>query len=168
MKLCLFAALVCAVSCGSRLQSPVESRTQTIESLTLSQSENGQPAWSLRSHQASLHEDEKIATLDRPTMEFYRDARVISQVTAVTGEVQTETHDVKLSSSVVLDSMDDHSRLTTDTLMYSSKRSKFYTHSPVMVRRPDGIIRGEGMEASPDLSEIHIFRQRSELKNKLQ
>ena len=61
----------------------------------------------------------------------------------------------------VLESFDDHSVLSTDQLNYTSKQGHFYTRLPVTVRRPGAVIHGEGLEATPDLSEIRIFRQRS-------
>lgn len=168
MRTVALAALLVAAACGPRASGDRVDRQQVIEGLTLSQSDHGVPAWTLKSRLARLREDEKTVSLDKPTMEFYRAGRAVSRVTALQGEVQTDTHDVKLSSSVVLDSFEDHSRLDTDEMLYSSKRARFHTESAVVVRRPEGVIRGEGMEATPDLSEIRIFRQRSVLTGKSQ
>ena len=99
-------------------------------------------------------------------MEFYRGGRAVSRVTALNGQIATDTHDVTLSSAVVLNSFDDHSVLTTDSLSYSSKDRLFRTKSDVVVRRPEGVVHGRGMEATPDLSEIRIFEQRSVLSGK--
>ncbi len=161
MRTAALAALLSLTACGPRAASPHEDRQQAIEGLTLSQSVGGVPAWTLRSRLAQLREDEKTASLESPTMEFYCDGTAVSRVTARTGEINTDTHDVILSSSVVLDSFDDHSILETDQMRYSSKRARFHTESAVLVRRPGAVIRGEGMEATPDLSEIRIFRQHS-------
>ena len=102
-----------------------------IDGLTLSQSANGKLAWTLRSRLAILREDEKLAELSEPNMDFYRLDKVVSRVTARTGTVHTETHDVRLSSSVVLDSYEDHSRLTTTVLDYSSARQRFTTAAAI-------------------------------------
>jgi LPS export ABC transporter protein LptC len=120
----------------------------------------------LRSRLALLREEENAATLDAPTMEFYRGGRAVSQVTARGGEIETVTHDVALSSDVVLNSFEDRSILTTDSLSYSSKTRRFRTESAVVVRRPEGVLHGRGMEATPDLSEIRIFHQTSVLTGK--
>ena len=117
----------------------------------------------MRSRLAQLREEENAASLDAPTMDFYRAGKVVSRVTALAGEIATDTHDVKLSSSVVLNSFDDHSTLSTDVLYYSSKTRLFRTDAAVVVRRPEGVAYGTGMEATPDLSEIRIFHQRSVL-----
>ncbi len=134
-----------------------------MEGLTLSQSSMGEPAWTLKSRHAVLREDEKRAALTEPVMEFYKKGKVVSRVTALLGEIETESHDVRLSSSVVMDSLEDQSHLTTSELFYDSKRALFTTPADIVVRRPEGVLRGRGLEAKPDLSEIRIFNQTSTL-----
>lgn len=160
------AALLATAACAPAAAPPHAVRRQTIEGLTLSQSDGGRPGWTLRSRLALLREEENAATLDAPNMEFYRAGKPVSRVTALTGEIATETHDVRLSSSVVLNSFEDHSILTTDSLLYSSKDRLFRTDSEVVVHRPEGVVYGRGMEATPDLSEIRIFHQHSVLSGK--
>jgi LPS export ABC transporter protein LptC len=166
VRTAVLAALTLAAACGPRAEPAREDRRQTVDGLTLSQSAGGSPNWKLRSRLALIREDDKTASVESPVMDFYRDGKAVSRVTALSGEVRTDTHDVRLSSSVVLDSFEDHSRLTTDELVYSSKQGRFHTESPVLIRRPEGIVRGQGMEATPDLSEIRIYRQRSVLTGK--
>ena len=166
MRRAFLASLLAAAACAPAAAPPRTVRRQTIEGLTLSQSDGGVPAWSLKSRLAQLREEENAATLEAPAMEFYRDGRAVSRVTALNGEIATDTHDVKLSSSVVLNSYEDHSILTTDALNYDSKARLFRTDSDVVVRRPEGVVHGRGMEATPDLSEIRIFHQQSVLSGK--
>ena len=134
-----------------------------MEGLTLSQSEKGQPSWTLKSRRAILREDSKTATLTEPMMEFYKLGKAVSRVTALYGEVETESNNVRLSSAVVLDSFEDKSHLTTTELLYNSARGRFTTTADILVQRPEGVLRGKGLEAKPDLSEIRIFDQRSVL-----
>lgn len=165
----VLAALSLSAACGRGAPpAPREDRRQTFEGLTLSQSAQGRPTWTLHAVKALMFEDAKTADLEAPAMDFYREGRAVSHVKARTGTVQTETHDVRLSSSVVLDSFADHSRLTTDVLLYSSKTGRFHTEDEVTVTRPEGVIHGRGMDATPDLSEIRIFRQNSVLSGKSQ
>ncbi|OGR91449.1 MAG: LPS export ABC transporter periplasmic protein LptC [Elusimicrobia bacterium RBG_16_66_12] len=166
MKSLALVALALVAACAPRREPPKEERRQVIDGLTLSQSSSGKPAWTLRSRLAILREDEKLAELSAPAMDFYRLGKVVSRVTARGGTVNTETHDVRLSSSVVLDSLDDRSHLTTEELLYSSARGRFVTSADVQIRRPEGVVRGRGLEATPDLSEIRIYEQRSVLNGK--
>lgn len=160
------AAALLASACGRQPPPARQERKQTLEGLTLSQSDKGQPAWSLHSREATILEDSDMADLDAPAMDFYREGKLVSRVTSKTGTVQTVTHDVRLSTSVVLDSFEDHSRLFTEVLLYSSKTGLFHTDEDVKIERPEGVIYGKGMEGTPDLSEIRIFHQHSVLSGK--
>ena len=164
MRTALAALIVVAAGCrSSRVEDARQERSQTMEGLTLSQSEKGAASWTLKSKLAVLREDERRANLDAPAMTFFRDGKAVSRVTALEGVVDTESHDVRLSSSVVLDSYEDKSRLTTTELLYDSKKKRFTTTAEITVKRPEGVLRGRGLEAKPDLSEIRIFNQRSVL-----
>lgn len=163
MRRSVLAVLLSAQACAPRQEPAQGDRRQVIEGLALSQSTSGRPSWTLRSRLAVLREDEKQAELSDPSMDFYRDGRIVSRVTARGGAVDTEKHDVRLSSSVVVDSLDDHSRLTTEELLYSCARDRFFTAADVEIRSPEGVMRGRGLESPPDLSEIRIFDQRSVL-----
>jgi len=158
--------LLACMACGKSSESAPGERRQIMEGLTLSQSEKGAPAWTLKSSRAVLREDEKRATLTEPVMEFYKHGKAVSRVTALSGEVETESHNVRLSSSVVLHSFEDKSQLTTSELLYSSARGRFTTTADIVVRRPEGVLRGRGLEAKPDLSEVRIFNQSSTLSGK--
>ena len=166
MRRLALAALSVAGACAPRVEPPRSERRQVIDGLTLSQSSSGKLSWTLRSRVAVLREDEKLADLSVPSMDFYREDKVVSRVTSRGGTVNAETHDVRLSSSVVLDTFDDRSRLTTEELLYSSARGRFVTSADVQIVRPEGVVRGRGLEATPDLSEIRIFEQRSVLSGK--
>lgn len=166
MRYALAALLLAGSACGRGGEAEREERRQVMEGLTLSQSDKGEPSWTLKSARAVLREDAKLATLTRPVMEFYKKGKAVSRVTALAGEVDTESHGVRLSSSVVLDSFDDRSRLTTTELFYDSARGRFTTTADILVKRPEGVLRGRGLEAKPDLSEIRIFNQSSTLSGK--
>ncbi|MDX6768585.1 MAG: LPS export ABC transporter periplasmic protein LptC [Elusimicrobiota bacterium] len=165
-RLFLPLVLLLAAGCGRRQAAAGEERVQTLDGLVLRQSENGRPSWTLRARLAVLREDQKKAVLSDPAMEFLRDGKVVSRVTAAAGEVDTETRDVRLSQSVALDSLDDASRLTTEELLFSSARQRFRTDREVLVKRPDATLRGSGLEATPDLSEIRVFNQRTDIKER--
>jgi LPS export ABC transporter protein LptC len=168
------AGLAIALALGAAACEPQASgsvhadRRQTIEGLTLSQSDRGVPGWTLVSRLAVLHEDQNNATLEKPVMDFYQAGKVSSHVTALNGVIATNSHDVHLSSSVVLTTYEDHSVLTTEAMDYSSKDKKFRTNLDVVVTRPEGVSYGTGMEATPDLTEIRIYHQHSVLSGKTQ
>jgi LPS export ABC transporter protein LptC len=118
----------------------------------------------LKARAAVLQEDSGQAQLSLPRMEFYSKRRVVSRVNALSGLVRLDTHDVRLSSSVVLEALEEHAVMRTEELDYSAKRNLFTTEAEVLIERPEGRLRGKGLQAKPDLSEIRIFNQRSVVK----
>lgn len=135
--------------------------SQILEGLTLSQSADGALGWTLQARQAVLHDTDQTADLVEPRMEFFRAGKLVSRLSAATGAARTDTHDVRLSTAVVVESLADRTVLRTSTLDYSSKKGLFETRADVLVTRPGGVLRGKGLEAKPDLSEIRIFDQRT-------
>ena len=71
------------------------------------------------------------------------------------------TYDVTMSSRVLATSLDDGSTLSTEELKYDGKNGKFRTDKDVLVKKPGGVMRGKGLEANKDLSEIRVFKQSS-------
>lgn len=165
-RLLLATALLALCACRQKRAAAPEERTQTLEGLELRQSEAGRPSWRLKAELAVLREDQKRALLTAPSMEFLSKGKVVSRVTALAGEVATDTRDVRLSSSVVMDSLEDRSRLETEELVFDSAKKRFRTDREVLVRRPGGLLRGRGLEATPDLSEIRIYDQRTSFQGR--
>jgi LPS export ABC transporter protein LptC len=155
-------ALLGALACRQPGPAPTEP-VQTMEDFVLDQRVRGRQVWELSARSAVLREEAGEAVLSKPHMRFFRDGRVVSTVRSLTGRVLVATHDVFLSSSVVLEALEDRSVLETESLTYSAKRDRFLTDAEVRVRRPEGRLRGRGLEAKPDLSEIRIFNQSAEV-----
>ena len=153
-------AALSAAACR-RAAAPSPTGQQTFTGLSLSQSQKGEPAWTLRAARAFLHEDAHRADLEFPTMDFYQDGKPSSRIVARTGAVNTDTHDVLLSTGVVVDSVADKSHLTTEALTYTAKTGLLTTDREVTIRRPDGVVRGRGLSAKPDLSEMTLNDQRA-------
>lgn len=72
--------------------------------------------------------------------------------------IELEPGDMHLSGEVVMISTDG-GKLTTDWAHYHKKTDTVTSTAPVKVERPDSITYGVGMEASADLSRLHIFNE---------
>ena len=150
----------CACSGSKAPGGASEGATQVIEDLILTQSASGNLLWKLQAEKAQLLEETDQALLSKPRMEFYKPSEGrVSQVTALTGRIQTRSQDVLLSSSVVVVSMRDKATLRTEVLEYSSSQEKLHTQAAVELTRPGSKVRGKGLLATPDLSEVRIFHQ---------
>ncbi len=163
-RLLPLALLPLVAGCRRRGGAAIEEPIQRLEGLRLAQSTLGSPGWDLTAKSAELQESDKVAQLAEPSLRFYEKKKEVSTVDAHEGVVRMDTYDVTLTSDVVVRSLHDHSTLTTQELHYSSKLKRFVTDAEVEVRRPDGVLRGKGLEATPDLSDIAIFNQRTVLQ----
>lgn len=164
--LALLAAALLSAGCHRTRETLADQPSQRLEEVRLTQSSHGKPAWDLLASRASLENADATAVLTAPEVVFYKDRKAVSKVSAEMGVVQTVTHDVTLSSSVVVRGLDEGTTLSTEELVYSSKKKKFVTDRDVLVKRPGGTLRGKGLEASPDLSDIRIFNQRTVIEER--
>ncbi len=161
----LAALLLCA--CGrARPKTAGGEPLQRLFGLTMSQTYRGEKVWDMTADEAVLADQETRATVSNPRMTFHRGGRPSSTLSAATGVVGLQSRDVVLSTSVVVTSLDDKSVLRTQQLKFLSERKRFFTDKEVLVRRPGAVLRGSGLEATPDLSEIRVFNQRSVIEEK--
>ena len=132
---------------------------------SMDQSNPTSKIWHLIASKAVLVEEDQKAYLTDPHMLFYKENIPDTKVKSKTGVIQTETHDVILSSDVVAVSLKDANQLYTSELFYSAAKHQFSTHKNVKVVRPSGVTFGHGMVASEDLSDIKIFHEKSLVKS---
>jgi LPS export ABC transporter protein LptC len=161
---CLLAAAALSGACGHSKHPAGEEPVQKLEDFSMSQTTLGSPAWELHARSAILTEGDTKAQLQSPDLVFFKNHRKVSTLVAKAGFVRTDTYDVTLTSAVVVHSLDDDSTLMTEELRYSSQRKLFVTDKDVLVKRPGGVLRGTGLEATPDLSDIRVFKQQTRLK----
>lgn len=160
-----FLPLFALGACGKTAPS-AEDPIQRLEGLTLRQSKSGVVHWEIESESARLTEGDKRADLVLPRASFYKKGRKASLVESLAGSARLDTNDLRLSSAVVVTALEDGTVLKTEELFYSSEKGRFHTQREVFVKRPGGNLHGEGMEATPDLSEIRIFKQRTTIEQR--
>lgn len=165
MRSARLAPLLLLAACAKAPQS-AEEPLQRIEGLTLRRANAGVPQWEIEAEGADLTEGDKRAALRRPKAAFFDKGRKVSRLESLSGEARLDANDLRLSSSVVVTSLEDGTVLKTEELFYSSAKGRFHTEREVFVKRPGGSLRGEGMEATPDLTEIRIFKQRTTIEQR--
>lgn len=152
-------ALATGIGCGAERLSVDMEPHQVMEEFSMTQTRSGRLAWRLKAKLAIIKEKAHRAKLDEPRIEFFEDGKIVSRVRAVYGVAHLDTHDVILSTSVVLTAIEDGSVLMTERLSYSDKRNLLFTKLPIVLKRPGTLLRGRGFEADPGLNEIRIFNQ---------
>lgn len=139
---------------------------QVLEGFTLRRSNSGTTSWSLSAKLALLDDRSRIVSLVEPRLEFFSDSRLASKVSSLKGTSDLAGHDVHLSSSVVVNSLEDGAILTSEELTYDSRRQKILTPGRVRLKRAGVLVQGFGLEADPQLTQLRIFHQETVVDKK--
>jgi LPS export ABC transporter protein LptC len=141
--------------------------TQVIKDFEINDLQNGIKTMTLRSIQARMYEDEKVAEVDSPELHFYKEGRPSSRLNAPHGKIHTETHAVETWGGVTVVTVDS-STLTTERLRYNPETRKIYSEDNVRIEKPDSITEGKGLETDPEFERIKMGRQKVRFKKGIQ
>ncbi len=122
----------------------------------------GQLDWALTAPHADIFELEHRVEMERPFIQFYKDAEKSSTLESMRGRINTESKDMWAWDSVVMTSTDG-ARLTSDWMQYVSALDRIQSTAPVTITRGGSVTNGVGWEAKPDLSQIVIHKQTMEI-----
>lgn len=148
-----------ACSSEKTAAAPVTETRQILEGFSLRQSKQGALSWALSARIALLHEGSRQVSITEPRLEFYNDSKLAARGESLRGMTDMGTTDVVLSSAVKITSLRDGAVLTTDNLIYLAQQKQFTTESEVVLSRPGVVLRGRGLRANHDLSEVRIRHQ---------
>lgn len=137
---------------------------QAIENFSVTETEGGKPRWVLDASSAQILENKKRVLLQAPVIKFYEKGEYVSTLVAQKGRINTDNYDIWGDGQCTLDTAKGE-RLETSDLYYKSGAKKIVTREKVKLIRPNEVVYGKGMEASPDLETIKIRNQRVEMKN---
>jgi len=156
------AALAGLGACTTRSSGPAEAPVQSLEDFVLTETRNqGATQWILKAREATLR-DSGGADLASPHLEIYKNGKPATEVDSKQGAFDDKTRDMHLRGEVVVVSRDEGAEKTTlrtDALDYVESEKKFKTDQPVRIERRGSTMRGKGLIASHDLSEIHVLHQ---------
>ena len=164
----LLSAVMCLVGCRPSSQeanasSVAQMPTQVLKGFQMNDVRNSVKTMSLLSPEARIYDARQVADVDKPVLIFYKHGRESSRLTAPSGRVRTDTHDVETWGGVTVVSADS-STLTTERLRYDANKEKIYSDDPVPLEKPDSITEGTGLETDPGLKIIKIGRQKVRFK----
>ena len=149
---------------SARLEVPPGMPEQGLEKFSVSETRQGKPNWVLEAASAQILEKEKRVLMQKPEIKFYKDGAYSSTLTAKKGRINTENYDIWADGDCELKTLKGET-LTTSNMVYTSSTSKVSTNEFVRIVRPDEVIEGTGMEASPNLDDITIKKQRVVMKD---
>ncbi|OGR83871.1 MAG: LPS export ABC transporter periplasmic protein LptC [Elusimicrobia bacterium RIFCSPLOWO2_01_FULL_54_10] len=174
-------AFLAACSSQTPPQNLTEKPDQWIEKFKITETQGGVPVWILNSEIAQRYDRLNKTTLENFTIEFMdakagrkknhsRESLLLAKknqateavLSAPQGEVNTETKELHAWGGVQVEARDG-TVLTTERLQYSTEKKTITTEAAIRIVREDSILIGEGMEASPDLSTVKIFRHEASI-----
>ena len=178
----IFCFSLFLTSCSKSIspESQVEYPDQWIEDFTITETSHGIPLWILNSDIAKVFNSKNKISLEEVRIQFMetdlentRTAQTSLQkikkeqqqrayLTAPKGKVQIGNKNLHTWGGVEIHT-NDGGILYTEELTYSNKKKKLLTNSPVRIVRGDSVVLGQGLEASPDLSVMKIFKHKASL-----
>ncbi len=165
----LLASVVVLAGCRRAAQeataAPVvqTNPTQILKNFEMNDMQNSVKTMTLRSIEARIYEDQKYADVDQPILDFYKNGRPSSRMTAPSGKMFMETHAVEAWGGVRVVSADS-STLTTERMRYDPKTRKILSDDPVHIEKPDSITDGIGLVTDPELTNTRIKKQKVRFK----
>lgn len=141
--------------------------------------------WELTSPKGEGFTEKNMMSVAAIRIQMYENAQKSSEITADVGYMATgpvnpavlgQIHlpvtlsefkdgDILFSGQVVVVSTDGQ-KLATDWLHYRRDADLIVSSAPVRVERQDSVTTGTGMEATPDLTNLKIFKQNVLIKGK--
>jgi LPS export ABC transporter protein LptC len=115
------------------------------------------PEWTFQARRAEIFERLHLAKAVEISVAYLKKAEKISWLRADFGSIQTETHRMQVEGHVVMISKDGVV-LETESLQWEPDSKKIVTKAPVLVRRGQSVLTGEGLVANTDLEDIRILK----------
>ncbi len=119
--------------------------------------------WKAMANAAILNESTGIMDFFSPRIEFYENGRPVSRVTAKNAKIDLNTRDTVMNGNVVVNSKKEGALLKTEKLSYLSESNKIHTTERVTIYRKDAVIKGDELTANPDLSNVEIKNQETQI-----
>jgi LPS export ABC transporter protein LptC len=160
----LFAAGMALSACRPSAEeanaspSAAEVPSQILKHFEMNDIQNGLKTMTLNSPEGRIYESKQVADVDQPVIYFYKNGHETSRLTAPSGTVKTDTHEVEAWGGVTIVTTDS-STLTTDRLRFDPKTQKIYSKDAVHLDKPDSVTDGVGLETDPGLKKIKIGHQ---------
>jgi LPS export ABC transporter protein LptC len=128
-----------------------------IEGFHLISTVRGVKQWELYSRTARLYQDRKQAHVDEIYVEYFKDDKVASTLTADKGVIHTDTHDTLAEGHVELIA-ENGAKLETDRLHWDGSSERIHTESRVRIYKGLDDITAVGLESDAKLDLIRFKR----------
>lgn len=161
-RLCFVLFLGLVSGCGELQEAMDETGEERpnaeLSGLTLRSTLMGRIQWIFSAEEAFLYENRRSVDADQIRIEYFKNEKKISDLTADKAVVDTETHHIVSTGNVILVAMETGEQLHCEILNWDAGREMIYTEAPVTVYKGKNVIRAVGLEADPELGEIVFMK----------
>jgi Uncharacterized protein conserved in bacteria len=158
---------LCACGGSKDSQTAHSGPSQQAYGVMISQVQSGQNQWILSTKKASFYDDSKTADLLKPYLTFNTKGQENSSVKADEGTYDMEGNLITMKGNVIGASDKEDATIKTQKAYYDIVRKVIWTDSDVTVKRGGITVKGKGIKANSDLSEIEIIKQKTQLPKEL-
>src|SRR5690348_6852532 len=124
---------------------------------------NSVKTMTLQAPEGRIYENEQVTDVDKPIVYFYKAGKLSSRLSAPSGRVHMDSHDVETWGGVTVVTADS-STLTTEKLRYKASTQKILSDDPVRLEKPDSITEGVGLETDPAFAKVKIGHEKVHFK----
>ena len=162
------AFLLFPLSCKKKAKQEQAEAEQVLENFTAFESNSTRRIWDLNAKKAYVQESENIVLLKDFKVRFYKknwetldipkktEKDIVESILkAKLGKIDERKNDFSTEGETTVETSEGET-LKCDGLIYRSAEKKIFTDSKFTLYRKDSTIRGEGLEATPDLSVVIV------------
>lgn len=121
--------------------------------------------WELDAKSAQYFKDENKIALQSIVVTFFSNEGKVYKLTAESGELYTDSKDIKVSGDVVAIT-DEGYRIQTDSFQYDAEERKIFTNDDVALSNEKLIMTGKGMVVDLDKERLYIMKEVRALEKK--
>jgi LPS export ABC transporter protein LptC len=163
----LFFALAAGCSTEPQKQMPQTTALpdQVLENFTTFGTKGGRKNWEMNAASARIFESRNLVEVENFDVDFFSpDGRgVKARLSAGKGRIDISKSDFYTEGKSVIVT-EDKDVLKTSDLVYRNDKGMIYGEADVTLERKDAVVRGKGLETTPDLSSIVIKQNMVELR----
>jgi LPS export ABC transporter protein LptC len=121
--------------------------------------------WELDAASAQYFKSEERIALSTMQVTFFSDEGKVYKLTADSGEIYTDSQDVKVAGNVVVFTEEGY-RVETDSFHYNAKERKISTDDEVTLTNKELVMTGKGMVVDLEKEKLYILQEVRALEKK--
>ncbi len=134
---------------------------ETITSFQFTHFEEGEKSWDMKAEKGEIDKEKNEIYLKNFLVKFYEGSKAVSRLTAENGKIDEKNKQMEGKSNVRMESLRNKIKINTDEIKYSSEEKKIFSSSFVDLKRDGTLVKGEGLETTPNFDYIAIKKNAS-------